>query len=128
MANPEHLQILEQGVGAWNAWRDQHRDIKPDLSEADFSRAKLTGANLIWANLSRAKLTAADLIVADLFYADLGGADLTRADLFYADPRTLASAMTGPAGSQPPRLLPAPDPVNGVSGYGTRSRLTRRAR
>jgi hypothetical protein len=32
MANPEHLQILRQGVKAWNAWRRQHRDITPDLS------------------------------------------------------------------------------------------------
>ena len=31
MANPEHLQLLQQGVAAWNAWRHDNRDITPDL-------------------------------------------------------------------------------------------------
>jgi len=35
MANPEHLQILEQGVKVWNAWREQNEDISLDLSGAD---------------------------------------------------------------------------------------------
>jgi uncharacterized protein YjbI with pentapeptide repeats len=50
MANPEHLQILKQGVEAWNAWREQNRDIKPDLTEADLTGADLTGADLHWAS------------------------------------------------------------------------------
>jgi len=41
MANPEHLKILHQGVAAWNAWRDQNEDIRPDLSDATLSRANL---------------------------------------------------------------------------------------
>ena len=31
MANPEHLQILQQGVEAWNVWREQNMDITPDI-------------------------------------------------------------------------------------------------
>jgi TIR domain-containing protein len=46
MANPEHLQILKQGVKTWNAWREQNNDIRPDLRSAN-----LTGANLFRANL-----------------------------------------------------------------------------
>ncbi len=34
MANTEHLDILRQGVEAWNQWRQTHRDISPDLSHA----------------------------------------------------------------------------------------------
>jgi hypothetical protein len=31
MANPEHLEILKQGVEAWNEWREKNPDIEPDL-------------------------------------------------------------------------------------------------
>jgi len=41
MASPEHLQILQQGVEAWNQWRGQNEDVTPNLRGAD-----LTGANL----------------------------------------------------------------------------------
>jgi hypothetical protein len=74
MANPKHLAILQQGVEAWNAWRENDPDVNPDLSEADHSKANLTGANLTRANFDRAHL-----IGANLFHADLTGAHLTRA-------------------------------------------------
>jgi uncharacterized protein YjbI with pentapeptide repeats len=96
MANPEHLQILKQGVEAWNAWRNQHRDIwrpdliqadliQTDLSEADLSRADLSGADLSEADLSRADLSGADLSGAHLSFADLRGASLSLASLSEAD-------------------------------------------
>jgi hypothetical protein len=40
MANPEHLQILRQGIEAWNQWRRENMDITPDLSEADLNEAR----------------------------------------------------------------------------------------
>jgi TIR domain/Pentapeptide repeats (8 copies) len=64
MANPEHLQILQQGVEAWNVWRKQHQNTLPDLRRA---------------NLRRAFLGGADLSAADLSWADLSGADLSEA-------------------------------------------------
>jgi TIR domain/Pentapeptide repeats (8 copies) len=82
MTNPEHLQILEQGVEAWNAWRGQHTDIKPDLGKANLGSASLDGANLLQANLRGANLRGANLAGANLAFADLDGANLTEANLF----------------------------------------------
>ena len=53
MANDEHFAILKQGVAAWNEWRRENPDIRPDLSGANLRGAKLSGANLRGADLSR---------------------------------------------------------------------------
>jgi hypothetical protein len=45
MANEEHLKILEEGVAAWNRWREAHPEISPDLSGANLIRANLRDAN-----------------------------------------------------------------------------------
>jgi hypothetical protein len=39
MANEEHLKILKQGVDVWKEWREQHAEIRPDLSSANLIRA-----------------------------------------------------------------------------------------
>src|SRR6516165_7542805 len=101
MADPAHLEVLLQGVDAWNAWRaKQPYDINLDLIEADLFEAQLGGANLTRANLyganlrgaslagadlSGANLRRASLAGADLSETQLGGANLTRADLRGAD-------------------------------------------
>jgi hypothetical protein len=79
MANPEHLEILKQGVEQWNKWREGHRDVKPDLREVELVAAYLTGADLSGADLS-----AANLKGTVLFDALLRGANLTETDLHYA--------------------------------------------
>lgn len=56
MANPEHLEILEQGVEVWNKWREDNQDIKPNLRWIIFNGANLDNANLSEANLSNANL------------------------------------------------------------------------
>src|SRR6266568_3240422 len=111
MTNQEQLGILkEQGVKAWNQWREEHPEIHPDFTEADLREAYLRNANLEGANtnLRRTNLSMADLegtntnlrrtnlrrtnlseaIIrnahlegADLTGANLEGADLTGADL-----------------------------------------------
>jgi len=35
MANDEHVRILKEGAAIWNAWREEHPEIKPDLHGAD---------------------------------------------------------------------------------------------
>jgi uncharacterized protein YjbI with pentapeptide repeats len=84
MANREHLAQLQQGVGAWNQWREANRNIKPDLLQANLTRADLCWAKLSEANLVRAKLTGANLFGADLSKADLSKANLSKANLFGA--------------------------------------------
>jgi len=95
MANPEHLEILNQGVEKWNQWREDHPEIKPDLSEEDIHLTELSGANLSGVDLSavdcrgadlrRADLSRADLTLARLENADLRGANLSGADIGYAN-------------------------------------------
>jgi hypothetical protein len=92
LANPDHLKTLQQGVDAWNAWRDREPPITPDLSEAylggaHLSRAYLRGANLRGANLSEANLRKATLSGADLSRADLRKATLSEANLSRANLR-----------------------------------------
>lgn len=90
MANLEHLDILKQGVEAWNRWRDDFPGVMPDLHGADLSRAALNGAYLDEADLGMAKLygahlRAASLVGADLSITNLLGADLRGADMRGAD-------------------------------------------
>jgi uncharacterized protein YjbI with pentapeptide repeats len=104
MANPEHLDILKQGVEAWNNWRKSNPEIIPDLSSADlaeenlpyinFSRTDLNRANLDRADLNhaladKANLNHASVVSADLNHVNFIGADLsyingTQANLFHA--------------------------------------------
>jgi uncharacterized protein YjbI with pentapeptide repeats len=81
MANEDHIARLKNGVDAWNAWRDENRNICPDLSEADLCGANLRGANLSKADLSGAELSEAKLSGANLSKANLNGAYLNGAYL-----------------------------------------------
>lgn len=83
LANPEHLAKLKEGVEAWNQWRRQHPEIRPDLSKADLGKADLIKVNLTWADLQEANLDGASLDCGDLV-----GANLHKASLFEASLRT----------------------------------------
>ncbi len=90
MANEEHLAILRQGVAVWNAWRERHPGVEPDLYGADIGEANLVevdfnGVCLDGANLAGSHLIGAILIRADLIEANLDGANLTGATLSFAD-------------------------------------------
>ena len=106
MANSEHAALLKQGPEAWNAFRRNYPDVRPDLGDTYLPGICLRGANLRDTDLGGAILTNSDLRDADLsganLYvsmhpdasefddvdkrraADLSGADLTRALLFNA--------------------------------------------
>lgn len=84
MANENHLEILKQGVDAWNRWRKENSAIQPELYSADLSGTNLFEADLSKANLSGANLTGANLFNANLDRANLAGAVLGEANLFGA--------------------------------------------
>jgi uncharacterized protein YjbI with pentapeptide repeats len=98
MANPEHMSILEKGGKAWNEWRQDHPEIRPDLSEGWFHSADMHGWNFQYANLSRANFVRAhlgshtiegpepNLVSASNFRgADLSRANLSQAYLYEAN-------------------------------------------
>jgi hypothetical protein len=64
MGDQAHLDIVWDGVEAWNSWRARNRSIKPNLSEAN-----LSGANLSRANLAHSVL-AHSVFCADKPYRD----------------------------------------------------------
>ena len=85
MANPEHLEILRQGVEQWNRWRREYPNLLPDLSQAKLKGLNLSGANLRRATLNQADLHGANLIGAQLRRANLRGANLCEANLRLAN-------------------------------------------
>ena len=61
MADAEQVAMLLRSVEEWNAWRDKHPGIQPDLMEAELAGADLRNANLVRADLSDADLSQAEM-------------------------------------------------------------------
>jgi uncharacterized protein YjbI with pentapeptide repeats len=91
MANQEHLDILKQGVKAWNSWRMANDGLEPDLSDvpilegARLSGFDLSDANFSHSNLQRAKISITDLHAANFTGASLRGAEIVGVSLAGAD-------------------------------------------
>jgi hypothetical protein len=95
MANPDQLEILQQGVEGWNKWKRKHPRTKPDLEGADLEGADLEGIDLSGANISLAYFSGANLSGAnladtrisatDLSGANLSGANISEARLIHTD-------------------------------------------
>jgi len=81
MADSMHIDILYEGVEAWNEWRRKNPGERPKLAGEDLSEMDLTGVNLGEADLTDAELFQTDLSEANLKMAVLRGADLSGADL-----------------------------------------------
>jgi uncharacterized protein YjbI with pentapeptide repeats len=78
MPNQSHLEMVNQGVEAWNKWREEHPEIEPDLSDVDFSNLKLNNANLSDTDLRRSNLKNADFRGANLVRADLRASNINQ--------------------------------------------------
>jgi uncharacterized protein YjbI with pentapeptide repeats len=105
MPNQEHLEILKQGVEAWNKWREEHTEIQPlingaslngvDLSGIDLGRSQITnsffgntkfiGANFHGVVMHGSTVNNADLSEADLSEGNFSGVNFTQANLFRAN-------------------------------------------
>ncbi len=88
MAEAQHLSLLKTGVRSWNAWREAHPKINPNLDKAALSLGEkqwgpMNGGpiNLSCAYLRNSQLSNATLINANLKNTELDGADLTGARL-----------------------------------------------
>ncbi len=97
MADQQHLDLIERGVDAINAFAAEHSDVTIDLSGADLSGrslrglrlqgANLEGASLERCDLQRALFNSANLRNANLRGADCSGASFHRASFAGADMR-----------------------------------------
>jgi len=61
MANEEQLELIKQGTNAWNKWREEHANTRPDLIEANLGAANLSEANLTYVRLVHTNLENANL-------------------------------------------------------------------
>src|ERR1017187_4614377 len=82
MADKEHFELVMGDIDAWNKWREENPEEKPDMSFAVMRGADLRHADLRGANLVGARLTGVDLAHANICGADLSTAeDLTEEQL-----------------------------------------------
>ena len=95
MANPEHLEILKQGVEKWNEWRNINPGVIPDLGEANLKHLNLQGVNFNKAYLNAANLDGASLNQADLSEAELVNTSFVGASLFGTNLSDTELIMTG---------------------------------
>lgn len=84
MANPQHVDLLRQGVGPWNSYRYGRSDFVPDLRGADLRGLDLLGVDMREADLTAANLSGIMLNRACFTKATLTGADLSESAVNYA--------------------------------------------
>jgi uncharacterized protein YjbI with pentapeptide repeats len=66
VSEQSHVDVLKQGVAAWNAWRVANPGIVPDLSGVGLVREDLSGIDFSNANLCDTALDRANLTDANL--------------------------------------------------------------
>ena len=65
----QQLEILKQGVEAWNKWREDNPDVEVDLRSADLKRVDLKKADFRAAHLERADLVGALVFSVTSFHS-----------------------------------------------------------
>ena len=85
MANPQHLEILNHGVEAWNRWRVDNPTIQPDFSRANLDKIDLERAILNWSDFRKASLNEANFTDAECRHVNFNGAQLSRSKFVRAE-------------------------------------------
>ena len=85
MADEAHIAILMKGVAAWNTWRAENPDIRPNLAGVDIEGFDLDGINLSRTNLTDANLMGSTLNRANMSWALLPNADMRASSLIGAN-------------------------------------------
>jgi len=76
MANNQQMDLLKQGIQAWNAWRAEQTQVSVDLTGGALRGMDLEGANLSGANLNGVNLEGANFFKVIIDDADLKEANL----------------------------------------------------
>ncbi len=76
MTNRKHVDILNNGVKAWNKWRKEYPEIKPNLRRLKRINSKLNGVDFSNTNLVDANLSHSELLDANFNDATLIGINL----------------------------------------------------
>ncbi|MGB0561163.1 MAG: pentapeptide repeat-containing protein [Spirulinaceae cyanobacterium] len=98
MANPEHLEILAQGVEVWNEWREQNPGIRPDLKTSSLQNIELQGVNFQFVNLQRVNFQNTSLQNSSCRFANFKGANLQNSllqDAFLMDANLQGATFQG---------------------------------
>jgi len=94
LANQQHIEILCEGVDAWNRWREQNPEVRPDLRKAKLANRDLSGVDLSNADLDFAELTSVILVGARLDGADMYRANLSPTPLEVGESRFVPTNLT----------------------------------
>jgi len=74
MADNNQIEILSQGVEAWNKWREDNPDALIDLNNAKLMHMDLENANLAEADLKKANLSFTNFKNANFAFSNLENA------------------------------------------------------
>jgi uncharacterized protein YjbI with pentapeptide repeats len=74
MVNGSHLEILDQGIKIWNKWREENREIRPDLSRLKLYDSDLMKIDFIGSILNEVLFKGVDLSESNLNEANLTNA------------------------------------------------------
>ena len=84
MANKKHLEILKQGFSAWNQWRQNNSEVKPDLSNLDFRELYKPNDPPVFEEYNFTEANLNNAIIRDLAFdnCDFSNANCEHSNLY----------------------------------------------